>query len=146
MAHLTRWGFTLVELLVAIAIIATLSAILLPNFMGAREKAKDAQKIQDMSAMKNALRMYYNDFQAYPTGTETTLGTGFSGYMATDIGFTYDYWQTNSGDGFELCFNLDAGQGDDDVASQLKCGAMTTGTCGLGVGVTVDKLFVVCAK
>jgi len=53
----------LVELLVVISIIGTLVAILLPNFMGARERARDAQKIQDAYAIKNALRMYYNDNQ-----------------------------------------------------------------------------------
>lgn len=51
------------ELLIAIGIMGTLMAILLPNFMGARERARDAQKLQDMGAIKNALRLYYNDNQ-----------------------------------------------------------------------------------
>ncbi|MBP9818201.1 type II secretion system protein, partial [Candidatus Shapirobacteria bacterium] len=88
-------GFSLVELLVSIGIIATLTAILLPNFMGARERAKDAQNIQDMGAMKNALRIYYNDVQAYPTGSGMTIGTGFTGYITTasHLGYVYNNYQ-----------------------------------------------------
>ena len=56
-------GFTLIELLVVISIIATLTAILLPNFMGARQRATDSQKKQEMVSIKNALRLFYNDTQ-----------------------------------------------------------------------------------
>jgi len=138
-------GFTLVELLVTIAIIATLSAILLPNFMGARQKAADAKKIQDMNMIKNALRTYYNDKQTYPAGSGiTTIETTLAGlgYMtATGVGYTY--YQTNTGDGFELCAWLDSGQGDDDINSQYRCGGGGA-VCGSAYG--TDKLYVVCAK
>jgi len=138
MGNLNKKGFSLVELLVVISIIATLSAILLPNLMGARERAKDASRISDMNSLKNALRLYYNDVQAYPTGTGVTLGSGMSTYMPSisGLGFTYDYYQTNGGEGFRLELNLEAGQGDDDINSQSRC----------GVASPVDKLYVVCAN
>ncbi|HPJ17141.1 MAG TPA: type II secretion system protein [Candidatus Woesebacteria bacterium] len=130
-------GFTLIELLVAIGIIATLTAILLPNFMGARERAKDAQKIQDLNSIKSALRLYYNDHQAYPTGTEERLGSSFSEYLPTveNIGFSYSYTQTNGGDGFYITAPLEANRGDDGNNSQLKCGLTPT-----------PGLFAVCAN
>ena len=59
-------GFSLIELLVAIAIMAVLMAFALPNYLGARERARDAKKKAELSQLKNALRMYYNDFQRYP--------------------------------------------------------------------------------
>lgn len=146
----TLLGFSLVELLVAIGIIATLTAILLPNFMGSRERARDAQKIQDMSAMKNALRLYYNDYQAYPTGTGVTLSLGFSGYMtsAGNLGYQYNYYQTSAGDGFVLCAGLESGVGNDDLESQKKCNTagLGFGICGLSAGATGDKVYAVCAK
>ncbi|MBP9817973.1 hypothetical protein KBC75_04465, partial [Candidatus Shapirobacteria bacterium] len=112
--------------------------------------AKDAQKIQDMGAMKNALRIYYNDVQAYPTGSGVTLGTGFTGYMTTasNLGYVYNYYQTNSGDGFVLCANLDSGVGSDDIDSQRKCNTagLGFGICGLSAGATGDKVYAVCAK
>lgn len=150
MKNLTKkFGFSLVELLVVISIIATLTAILLPNFMGARERARDAQKIQDIGSIKNALRLYYNDNRQYPVGSNLTsfVGTGMTNYMTIgNVGYTFAYTQTNGGDGFWLCVNLESGFGDDDTSSQVKCGAMTTGVCGLGVGITADRYYAVCAN
>lgn len=143
-------GFTLVELLISIAIMGTLMAILLPNFMGARERARDAQKVQDLGAIKNALRLYYNDNQTYPTGSGGVLGAGMTGYMTNimNLGYTYNYYQTGNGDGFVACVGLESGQGTEDLDSQGKCGvsSLGIGICGLGVGVTGDKVFAVCAK
>jgi len=59
-------GFSLIELLVVIAITAVLLAVALPNLLSTRERARDARLKQEMNEMKNALRLYYNDFQRYP--------------------------------------------------------------------------------
>lgn len=138
-------GFTLVELLVVISIIATLTAILLPNLMGAREKASDVQRKQDMVAMKNALRLFYNDTQNYPV-TGTNLGVTLATYMPNmaDIGFTYTYTQTGNGDGFQLCSNMDSGM-DDAKTSQVQCQDNSHNVCGVGL-TTNSKLYVVCAN
>lgn len=126
-------AFTLIELLVAISIIAILTAFAMPNFMGARERARDAQAIQDLQAIKTALRLYYNDNQAYPTGPD--LSTDLDSYM--DIaGIGYTYAQQDSGDGFLLTVALESGKGDEDIISQAKC----------GIGATVDKTYAVCGK
>jgi len=120
---------------------------LLPNFMGARERAKDAQKVQDMGAIKTALRNYYNDHQSYPVGNGANVDglAGLASYISPS-GVGYTYYQTNMGDGFQLCARLDSGQGDDDTDSQKRCGAPTVSVCGLGVGTTADKLYVICAN
>jgi len=139
-------GFSLVELLVVISIIAIISAFTLPNFMGARERARDAARISDMDTLKNALRMYYNDTQSYPVGTGGTLGIGMTAYMPgiLDLGYTYNYYQTSNGDSFCLALGLESGQGDEDIISQKKCGVGLGTVC--GIGQTTDKLFVVCAN
>lgn len=139
-------GFTLIELLVAISIIATLTAILLPNFMGARERAKDAQKIMDLESLKNGLRLYYNDNQTYPVGDGVVLGNEMSQYVPDVLQIGHTYYQTKNGDGFNLCVGLESGVGDDDINSQKKCGSDTIGVCGGEIGATVDKVFVVCAN
>jgi len=131
-------AFTLIELLVAMFIIALLTGLLLPNFMGARERARDASRKQDLNAMKNALRVYYNDYQVYPTGT--SLGAGFSGYMPgiVNIGYTYSYEQVDNGDGFRVSFETEATKAKENGESQLKCG--------VGVGSTNPDIFMICGN
>lgn len=151
--RIKSYGFSLIELLVVISIIATLTALLMANFMGARERARDAQKISDLGSLKNALRMYYNDHQSYPPGGVSGAGVTLTpalmaNYMPGIAGVNHTYYQTNNGDGFNLCVTLEAGAGDDDINSQVKCGIGTTDVCGLakGIGNTADKLFVVCTN
>lgn len=60
-------GFSLIELLVAIAIMAVIMAVTLPNYIGARERARDTKLKGELNQLKSALRMYYNDYQGYPS-------------------------------------------------------------------------------
>ncbi len=62
-------GFTLIELLVVIAIIGILSAIGLVSLNGAREKARDAQARTDLSTMRTALALWYDDHNNTYPGT-----------------------------------------------------------------------------
>ena len=138
-------GFSLVELIVVIAIISTLTAVLLPNLLGSRERARDTQKIDDLNSLKNALRLYYNDKGVYPTGVGVVLNAaGLSTYMPGIAGVGHTYYQTNAGDGFNLCVDLEGGAGDSDIDSQKKCGIGVTAVC--GTGQTIDKLYAVCAN
>src|SRR5689334_11139941 len=54
-------GFTLVELLVVIGIIALLISILLPSLSKAREQARDVQCKSNMSQLYKACLMFAND-------------------------------------------------------------------------------------
>src|SRR3989338_551458 len=54
-------GFTLIELLVVIAIICSLSALFLPNFMAARERARDSQRKSDLGQIQKAFELYKQD-------------------------------------------------------------------------------------
>lgn len=57
----SRSGFTLVELLVVISIIAILSVIGLVIFSGVQKNTRNAKRIADMKAIALALEQYYND-------------------------------------------------------------------------------------
>jgi type IV pilus assembly protein PilA len=65
--HKNDEGFTLIELMVVVLIIAILIAIAIPTFLGARRRAQDRQA---QSTLRNALsaeKAYYTDEQAYTT-------------------------------------------------------------------------------
>ncbi|MDP3954929.1 MAG: prepilin-type N-terminal cleavage/methylation domain-containing protein [bacterium] len=60
-------GFTLIELLVVISIIGILATLIMANFMGVRERARDARRKSDIREIQNAIQMYYSDYKKFPS-------------------------------------------------------------------------------
>ncbi|MFC1710221.1 type II secretion system protein [Patescibacteria group bacterium] len=59
-------GFTLVELIVVMAIIALLAVVALGGFRSTQFKARDGQRKSDLKQVSNALEVLYNDYGRYP--------------------------------------------------------------------------------
>ncbi|MDO8231708.1 MAG: type II secretion system protein [bacterium] len=59
-------AFTLVELLIVIAIISLLSSVVLSNLNTARTKARDAARIQNAQALLTAMELYHLSNGYYP--------------------------------------------------------------------------------
>ncbi len=72
-------GFTLIEVLVVISIIAIMVAFVSSNFLGARQRAKDVKKKAEFRQMKNALRLFYNDYNVYPSSPAAGAVNTFKG-------------------------------------------------------------------
>ncbi len=60
-------GFTLVELLVVIAVVGLLTTIAIISFSGARIKSRDAQRVAYIKQINEALELYYLHNGIYPT-------------------------------------------------------------------------------
>ena len=69
-------GFTLVELLVAIAILAVIAAIAWPSYSQYRERALVAQAVTDIAGMNVALRHYITDNHEPPASLAAVGATG----------------------------------------------------------------------
>lgn len=59
-------GFTIIELLVVVAIISLLTSIALIGYSNARRKARDAKRLGDMTQMLNALALFEAANKGYP--------------------------------------------------------------------------------
>jgi general secretion pathway protein G len=59
-------GFTLIELMIVVAIIAILAGILIPNFVNARAQAQTSACESNLRAIATAMELYYSDNQRYP--------------------------------------------------------------------------------
>jgi type IV pilus assembly protein PilA len=96
-----RNGFTLVELMIVIAIISIIVVIAIPSIAGAKLASNEASAISSLRTLTTANQHYRTRFQRYPTALtdlsatgyiDTVLGTGSkSGYVFAFSGST-DTW------------------------------------------------------
>lgn len=62
-----RRGFTILELLIVVAIIAVLLSVLLPATQGLRQKAREKQRDADQIALASAIRAFRSEYGYWPT-------------------------------------------------------------------------------
>lgn len=68
-------GFTIVELLIVIVIIGILAGLVVTQFLGANQQARDSERKTDINSIASQLEVYYAKAGGYPTPTNLTSET-----------------------------------------------------------------------
>lgn len=90
-SHTYNSGFTLVELMISIAIIVLLTGIITANFTGSKAKARDGQRVSDIGQIQLAVSRFFDRCGVYPIamtaptgGTVTTSASDLKNAWCTD--------------------------------------------------------------
>lgn len=99
LARLTRprsaSGFTLIELMVVLALISVLAAMGVVQYRNAVLRTKEAVLSEDLFRMRDAIDQYYADKAKYPASLETLVTDGYLRQVPKDpITNSTDTWQT----------------------------------------------------
>src|SRR6266478_283293 len=76
-----RGGFTLVEIMIVVAIIALLAAIAVPNFLRSRKRSQATQVLEDLRIIDSAVDQYA--IETNKSGGSTVLWADVQKYMKT---------------------------------------------------------------
>lgn len=100
----SKKGFTLIELIVTISIMATLAAFAIPSFMEAIAKAKVSKSMDNMVTIASAVGQKYHELHADYSYVNIVANTDTTEIMVTDSIITYTEGGTQKFITFENIF------------------------------------------
>ena len=81
-------GFTLIELMIVIAIIGILAAIAIPQFSAYRQRSYNSAAQSDVRNAATAQEAYYVDFSKYANGISGFTGSTYGLYLSGGVTMT----------------------------------------------------------
>ncbi|HEY1648119.1 MAG TPA: prepilin-type N-terminal cleavage/methylation domain-containing protein [Bryobacteraceae bacterium] len=91
-------GFTLIELMIVMAIILILTTMVVPSYIGAMKHAREAVLKEDLSVLRNAIDSYTMDKQKAPQSLDDLVQNGYLRAIPEDP-MTHDKsWVTDTSD------------------------------------------------
>ena len=114
--HKKDAGFTLVELMIVMAIVGVLAVVAIPSYVGAVRQAREAVLKEDLHVMRSAIDSYTADKQKAPQSLDDLVTEGYLKKIPVDpMTRAADTWQTSTSDALHSVDQTDPGI--DDVHS-----------------------------
>lgn len=141
-------GFTLMELLIAIAILGILATVGMGSYFSSLKKGRDARRKAALEQVQRALEMYYNDHGRYPDPDSLPWGEQFTDgttiYMQKlpedpKSDYTYQYVtdtaMETAGSYFKLYACLENDQDPQIITPNetVNCGGICGADCNYGI-------------
>ena len=104
-------GFTLIELMIVIAIIGILAAIAIPNFISYRQRSYDTAAQSDLKNLMTSQEAYYVDSSTYMPITADTKGTVSFGGTDAYLSDKVTVGGTGDADGYSMSAYHPSGSG-----------------------------------
>ena len=112
-------GFTLIELMIVMAIIAILMMVAVPRFAAAVRMAREAVLKEDLFTIRGAIDSYTMDKQKAPQSLDDLVQEGYLKSIPEDpMTKSKDTWVTDSGDALHSIDQTDPGIDDVHSGSQ----------------------------
>ena len=113
-------GFSLIEVIVVLAIVGLLASIVITSLLSAQNKERDTKRIGDIDSIKHALAAYYISYGNYPIARATTtitatstvgsalLSSGTMSIIPQDPrAYQYSYSSNSTGSNYSIHFCLE---------------------------------------
>jgi general secretion pathway protein G len=112
-------GFTLIELIIVMTIIAILASIAIPSYMGSIKSAHEAVLKEDLHVMRNAIDSYTMDKGKAPQSLDDLVQSGYLKNIPLDpTTHSNSTWVTNTDDTLESIDQSEPGINDVHSGSQ----------------------------
>jgi general secretion pathway protein G len=114
-------GFTLVELMIVMAIIGVLMTVAIPSFIGAVRQAREAVLKEDLHVMRSAIDSFTADKQKAPQSLDDLVTEGYLKEIPVDpMTRVKDSWATTTSDSLHSVDQTEPGIDDVHSGSQAE--------------------------